>query len=168
MRSVQAVLLSAIVALAAAEASSQAQVTQRRAFLASGADPVKGLPFFPPNALRALEGSYELGGLASPNAPASAPAQDRAQVWYTREAIVLGGSWRRTDLGAGFPSYALSRPQGPVYCVEASGYFLFLEPPEAAPAAWSAFAAAFARKFQAFFQGAASDAELSFPAFVDY
>lgn len=146
-----------------------AQTPVRRALLISGADPVKGLPFFPPNALASLVGAYDLA-LPAPPGSLSSPST-LTEVWYTRESLVLGPAWKRSD-GTLPQALVLDRPQGPVYCLAGEGYRLFLEPPNGsgggAEAAWRAFVPAFERKFQAFFLSAATDAELSFPAFVDY
>lgn len=146
-----------------------AQAPARRALLVSGADPVKGLPFFPPNALASLVGAYDLALPAPPGSLTTPSAL--AEVWYTRESLVLGPAWKRSD-GALPQALVLDRPQGPVYGLAGEGYRLFLEPPNGSAAgaesAWRAFVPAFERKFQAFFLNAATDAELSFPAFVDY
>ena len=163
---------------AAAQAAGSQGTAARRALLSRGADSVKGLPFFPPNALSALVGSYALAGLSSKLAtgPAAAPFSAavwglaEARVWYTRESLVLGSAWRRTDLG-GRLAYSLAQAQRQVLLLREEGYYLFFEfsrDLESEDPRRGAFALAFERKFQAFFQNASGDAELSFPAFVEF
>jgi hypothetical protein len=162
----------------AAQGTAAAQVAAgaQRAFLVRGAASVRGLPFFSANALAALVGAYSLGGAAGATAPggAAAPAQGVAPpepellVWYTREALVLGGSWKQAASYGG-AAFALERPQGPVIVMKAAAYYLFFDLPQAAAERdRRAFIRAFDRKFLAFFENARSDAELSFPAYVDY
>jgi len=164
-------------AQALAPAGAQGRAA-RRAILVRGADAVKGLPFFSPNALAALVGSYDLAGLgataarapAPGAAPGTAPGAAEARVWYTREPLVLGGAWRRTDL-EGSLAYSLAQDGGAVLLLKDPGYYLFFEfSKELAPdeAGRRAFVLSFERKFQVFFQNASNDAELSFPAYVDY
>jgi hypothetical protein len=141
-----------------------------RALLVRGADPVRGLPFFAPNALPGLIGAYSMGGPASQTKVP--PAAPELSIWYTREPLVLGSSWRR-DETYGSGAFLLARPQDQVLVLKAPGYYLFFELTDLSGAAPSdqgrrAFIRAFVRKFSAFFQSAASDAELSFPAYVDY
>lgn len=164
--------------------ASPAQVGPRRAILARGADPVKGLPFFSPNAIAALAGAYGLGGAAaaSPAVPpsasasggsgaATAAASAAVAVWFTRESLALGPEWKRLELGP-YRAYELGSLDGSVVVLRADRYSLFFRAEPAYPplseAEARAFMQAFARKFLAFFENAASDAELSFPAFVDY
>jgi hypothetical protein len=158
-----ALALCLAVPIAAAPAASA-----RRALLVSGADAVKGLPFFQPNAIAALTGAYALASVPS---GASTLGAERVGLWYTREAIVLDASWKRVDLD-GRTAYSLSRGAGSVLCYKEGRFSLFFElGPAAAPgveAERRAFIKAFLKKFLAFFDNAASDAELSFPAYVDY
>jgi hypothetical protein len=138
-------------------AGSQASSAQR-ALLVRGADPVKGLPFFPPNAIPALEGAYSLGGGAK---------GPELAVWYTRESLILGGAWKRAEVG-GLPAFVLARSEGNVVVLRSAQYYLFFELPSGGDSRWRAFIPAFDRKFLVFFENAASDAELSFPAYIDY
>jgi hypothetical protein len=143
-------------------AAAQGTAPARRAILLRGADAVKGLPFFPPNAIAALSGVYGPEGTAS-----GAP---ETRVWYSREALVLSSAWKRADLGAsGLPdesAYALARAGGSVLALRTAKYTLFFELGD--DPGGRDFARAFDRKFRSFFDNAASDAELSFPAYVDY
>jgi hypothetical protein len=138
----------------------------RRAVLLRGADAVKGLPFFPPNAIAALSGAYVPGLPAS----GAAPGRPETAVWYSRELIVLSSAWKRADAGAvGFPdeaAYSLARGSLTVLAIRAPKYTLFFELSD--ESGGREFARAFDRKFRSFFDNAASDAELSFPAYVDY
>ena len=150
----------------AAPAGASPASETRRAILVRGAFAVKGLPFFPPNALPALTGIY------GPDTGSTSPAsrQDEISVWYTPEALVLGGTWKRTDIG-GPEAYLIERPQGPVIVLKSAGYYLFFELPAGTSPDdkdRASFARAFDRKFLVFFTNAATDAELSFPAYVDY
>jgi len=61
----------------------------------------------------------------------------------------------------------LARDGGPVIALAGPGYSLFFELPEDTPA-FRSFLAAFERRFAFFFEGAPTDAELSFPAYLDY
>jgi hypothetical protein len=106
--------------------------------------------------LPALRGEFGLG-------PAIVP------VWSCREKLVLGAAWRpvATDSGARLKARLLDRPQGPVLAFVTEGYVLFFELPQDIPA-YHRFALSLESRFQVFFQNAVSDAELSFPAFVDF
>ena len=160
--------LIALALLSMTALHSQSAPAVRRAVLERGADSVKGLPFFPPNAIAALTGAYDLAGSLAP-ASASGGRQE-ASVWYSRETIVLGSAWKRVDLGfvasAGQVAYSLAGGRGSVLALKGGKYTLFFE--LADDPKTRAFIAAFDRKFQAFFFNANSDAELSFPAYVDY
>jgi hypothetical protein len=175
----------ALVVLALALVSGTAVAAPRRAVLLRGADAVKGLPFFAPNAIAALSGLYALEtpaatgasdsgagaapGQAAPGPTAPGPAAQVA-VWYSRESIVFAPAWKRVD-SRGVAAYAdaaysLARGEGTVLALKSEGYTLFFEitgDPKATD-----FARAFSGKFPIFFRNAASDAELSFPAYVDY
>lgn len=155
-----------------APASAQAGSTAvaQRAILVRGADPVKGLPFFPPNALTALVGAYRPADTTVGGAPVSAASTDETVLWFTREALVFGPSWKRTSLG-GSEYFVLARPQGPVLALKRSGYYLLFAFPAGASAedpSRLAFVRAFDRKFSGFMINATTDEELSFPAYVDY
>jgi len=158
---------------AAGGAVPAAGAAPRRAILLRGADSVRGLPFFPPNAISALSGAYVPSVPAQPAVPDAAgvaPAPTETAVWYSREALVFSPAWKRVDMGAaGFPdeaAYALSRGSVTVLALKAGKYTLFFE--LADYAGGREFAWALDRKFRSFFDNAASDAELSFPAYVDY
>jgi len=145
---------------------------QGRAFLLRGPDVVKGLPFFPPNVLRALAGAYSLDAPSALEPARDASRAGELKLWYTREALVLGSAWKRAEAYGG-GAYLMGRGGGSVLLLRAEGYYLFFELPGAAPSAPEelkrrAFVRAFDRKFLSFFKNAGSDAELSFPAFVDY
>ena len=177
-RRTRACLVSVIALLVVAGVGSQTSSSfARRALLVRGADSVRGLPFFSTNALAALSGAYSLDGPAANGGAKLSAAVPEAAVWYTREALVFGGAWKREDLG-GTAVLVLSRPGASVIALKASRYCLFFEFPSAtgsvttdrgaADARRRAFIKAFDRKFLAFFENAAADAELSFPAYVDY
>jgi hypothetical protein len=144
------------------------------AILLKGAIAERGLPFFGPNAIRALYGEYLLGERAQDAASAvgaaeSAPGKDDprlVRLWYTRESVVLSSAWKASSAyGAG--SRVLDRPEGPAVHLKGEGYSLFLELRSESPEARS-FAPALNRKFAVFFRNASSDAELSFPSTVEY
>jgi hypothetical protein len=151
----------------AAAAPLKAAAAPRRAVLLRGADAVKGLPFFSPNAIAALSGLYALEK-AGAQAEGGAPAQ--VAVWYSRESIVFAAAWKRVD-PRGVSSYAdaaysLARGSGSILAMRSEGYALFFELSDDPRAL--AFARAFSAKFPIFFHNASSDTELSFPAYVDY
>lgn len=129
-----------------------------RALLLSGPEPSRGLPFFPRNALRALRGEYLL-------------SNGRVRVWSCRELLVFGSEWRPADSetlrASGYAVLSLSRAEGPVLAFRGREFALFLEPAADGPA-FRRFALALLRRFSFFFDNAVDDAELSFPAFVDY
>ena len=178
MRRAAAAIASAFALLVLAtplspEAASAGAAPPRREILVRGADPVKGLPFFHPNALSALVGLYLPESAAAGASPigdstraGSAGPEEGITVWYTSEALVLEGSWKRTDMG-GSEAYLLAGPRDPVIVLRLPSHYLFFELP-ATTRTGGAFVRAFDRKFSAFFANAATPAELSFPAFVDY
>ena len=178
MRRAAAVSASAFALLVLAthlspEAASAGTAPPRREILVRGADPVKGLPFFHPNALPALVGLYLPESAAAGSSPigdsaraGSAGPGEGITVWYTSEVLVLEGAWKRTDMG-GSEAYLLAGPRGPVIVLRLPSYYLFFELPSD-DSDGRAFVRAFDRKFSAFFANAATPAELSFPAFVDY
>ena len=151
---------------APAQAAKLSAPNARQAFLVRGADAVKGLPFFPPNAIAALAGAYR------PDAGEGRAADRSAEiaVWYTNEALVLGSPWKRADF-PGRDAFVLGRPQGPVIVLKGTSYYLLFElPAGAAPddPRHRAFIQAFDRKFQVLAGNAATQSDLSFPAYVDY
>jgi hypothetical protein len=167
------IALAALVIAGGALFGAGGAAAPRRAVLLRGADAVKGLPFFPPNAIAALSGAYV------PNRPApaggssaagAAPGLPETAVWYSREFLVLSPAWKRVDsLSVGFPdeaAYALARGSLTILAIRAPKYTLFFELSD--EGGGREFARAFDRKFRSFFDNAAGDAELSFPAYVDY
>jgi hypothetical protein len=172
-RTILALAACALLEPAASAQGTTAQVAApaRRAILLRGADAAKGLPFFPPNAIAALSGAYVADRPASPGASsAAASGAPETAVWYSRETLVFSSAWKRVDLGAaGFPdeaAYSLPRGAFTVLALKAAKYTLFFELSD--DPGGREFARAFDRKFRSFFDNAAGDAELSFPAFVDY
>jgi hypothetical protein len=152
---VAALGLSAVLCAAAQDGAGS------RAILDRGTYAVKGLPFFSPNAIPCLMGEYLF----------PAPKADlRIPVWYTREPLVFGAEWARRDM----PPYAArvllrtegGRQAGAVLSLATARYTLFLELPSDS-AAFRDFAVALEQRFAVFFASAPSDAELSFPAYVD-
>lgn len=156
---------------AAAQAAGNPAV-KKTAVLLRGTYPLRGLPFFGPNAIQSLYGEYHLGIEARDAAAALKAASDelgksnpnRINVWYTREQVVLSSEWKST---AAPGVRILSRPEAEVLFVKGEGYSLFLEC-KAAGSEIRAFALALNRKFSVFFGKASSDTELSFPALVEY
>ena len=137
-------------------AAVAADTVRSPARLLSGPAALRGLPFFAPNAIRVLRGEYDLGPF-------------RVTLWYTREALVFGEAWKAQPSGRGGPakSWLLERSEGPVLAVSGAGYSLFVELPRDS-ASLRRFASALDEKFRVFFLNAPTDAELSFPAFVDF
>jgi hypothetical protein len=160
---------------AAAQAAGNPAV-KKTAVLLRGTYPLRGLPFFGPNAIQSLYGEYHLGIEARDAAAALKAASDelgqgnpnRINVWYTREQVVLSSEWKST-VAPGMR--ILSRPEGrpgiEVLFVKGEGYSLFFEC-NTDNAELRSFALALNRKFAVFFNNASSDAELSFPALVEY
>jgi hypothetical protein len=151
---------------APAQAARLPAPNARQAFLVRGADPIKGLPFFPPNAISALTGA------SRPEAREGGAADRSAEiiVWYTNETLVLGSSWKRADF-PGHDVLAFDRTQGPVLVLKGASYYLFFELPAGAASndpRHRAFILAFDRKFQVLVGNAATQSDLSFPAYVDY
>ena len=166
-------LLAALLLVPAASGAA-APAAPPRAILARGPDPVRGLPFFSPNAIPALRAEYRFPSLAAPSpaAPAAGPDESPAApagpgltLWYSRSPLVFGPAWTRTAL-AERRAYLLPRGEGPVLALAGAGYTLFFELPEDGPA-YRAFALRLDGRFSLYFESAPSDAELSFPAFVD-
>ena len=133
-----------------------AEAIRSPARLLSGPAALRGLPFFAPNAIRVLRGDYDLGPL-------------RVAVWYTREALVFGEAWKSQPSGRGgaAKSWLLERSAGPVLAIAEPGYCLFVELSQDS-ASLRRFAWSLDEKFRVFFLNAPTDAELSFPAFVDF
>ena len=124
--------------------------------LLSGPVALRGLPFFSPNAIRALRGEYRLGS-------------SMVILWSCRDTLVFGPSWKALPSeGSGrLAVRILARDQGSVLALAAPGYTLFFELP-ADSATFRRFALALESRFSIFFDSAPTDAELSFPAFVSF
>lgn len=147
--------LGLVPALPAAGAPPGPASPAATARLAKGPYPVKGLPFFATNALPALQGEYSL-------------AQGSCRVWSCRAGLVFGGEWKSQGRPeAGQPVLRiLASPSSVVLALSGEGYTLFFEAPADSPLLRN-FAYAMEKRFRGFFAGAPTDAELSFPAFVD-
>lgn len=146
-----------------------------RGYLIDGPQPVKGLPFFSPNAIPSLKGSYALASESEGSADLS--HRPSLNLWYTKEALVFGDAWKKADFAGLEARSALisSYKSSSVLALREGRYTLFFVKDgsssgdsDVETAVNKGFILAFEKKFQAFFQNAASDAELSFPAFVDF
>ena len=117
---------------------------------------MRGLPFFGPNAIPALSGLYDVDGR-------------ELRVWSCRETLWLSPEWKPLPSGLDTVSKAFLLQKGPgaILALVAKDYRLFVELPEDS-AILRRFAASLDRRFLVFFQNAKSDAELSFPAYVDF
>lgn len=137
-------------------ASPRLELPPGRALLLRGPEPRKGLPFFSPNALPALVGEYEASTAL-------------IRVWSSRSPISFGSYWELipVKLPDSLRAYRLARAAGPVLALAGPSYALFFELPADTPSGRN-FLIAFERRFAFFFEGAPTDAELSFPAYVDY
>ncbi len=137
-------------------AAARPELPPGRALLLRGPEPRKGLPFFSPNAIPALVGEYEV-------------SKSLVRVWSSRSPLSFGKSWESIPikLPASLRALRLARDGGPVIALAGPDYSLFFELPADTPA-FRSFLAAFERRFAFFFEGAPTDAELSFPAYLDY
>jgi len=137
-------------------AAARPELPPGRALLLRGPEPRKGLPFFSPNAIPALVGEYEVSTAL-------------VRVWSSRSPLSFGKSWESIPikLPASLRALRLARDGGPVIALAGPDYSLFFELPADTPA-FRSFLAAFERRFAFFFEGAPTDAELSFPAYLDY
>ena len=128
------------------------------ALLFRGPDKALGLPFFSPNAIPVLRGSYLLG-------------TDELRVWFTREPLVFGDAWAVDSswmIKAGGRALTMKAAEGLLdLALPAAGWTVIFELPSAEPAV-RRFVAAFVDRFTFFLDNAHSDAELSFPATVTY
>jgi hypothetical protein len=135
-----------------------------RAILIHGPETLRGLPFFSPNAIPALGASYLL-------------ADKAIRVWYTREALWFSDEW-----------HAIPEPSGPgikqvlrrddarlgVIVLRTQRFSLFLSLPDGTGTGagigpeFRRFSAGLVSRFAFFFDNAATDAELSFPATIDF
>ncbi len=128
-----------------------------RGLLAEGPARVGGLPFFPSNATPALSGTYLVG-------------PDRITFWFTRSALFFSESWKDHPALAsatGVPSSLLVLDGRQVFALRWKDHCLFLSAPAGRELS-RAFIVAFVRRFSFFYGTAATDAELSFPAAVDF
>lgn len=147
-------------ALAEAERGTPASARPQPARLESGPEFVRGLPFFAQNAIAALVGRYSVGG-------------DSVRVYSCRGEVFFGPEWSSLPasdsfgLSAGLRCLIRDRETKPVLALRAARYTLFIELPRYAPPLLR-FSFAFADKFAPFFSNADTDAELSFPAFIDF
>jgi len=129
---------------------------QGTALLVRGPDRVRGIPFFSPNAIPALRGSYLIG-------------TETVDLWFTRDPLVFGPDWSpaaswatgskgfAADGGAGVLDLALPSPTWTViFRLPSSG------------ATMHRFVAAFVERFGFFLDNARLDADISFPATVSY
>jgi hypothetical protein len=155
-------------------ADSGIQLKSGRAILIRGPLIFRGLPFFAPNALPGLSGEYLLS-LPAPeptsqgsSGASASPQTLRLRVWYTREPLYFDAGWTRGALGR-YTIYTSRRGAAgaPVIAFALDRYELFVELP-ADSAALRRFAAALEDRFALFFAEAATDADLSFPSFVDF
>ncbi|MGO8692790.1 MAG: hypothetical protein ACLQMF_03865 [Rectinemataceae bacterium] len=155
-------------------AGSAVRTEPGRAMLIRGPLVFHGLPFFAPNALPGLEGEYSLvSGTAEPAVQGSsggAPAERVLQlrIWYTREPLYFGTDWIRGTMGR-YAIYTSKRDAtgAVVIAFAADRYELLVELPSD-DAELRRFAAALEDRFALFFADAATDADLSFPAYVDF
>ncbi|HUX42387.1 MAG TPA: hypothetical protein VMV83_14560 [Rectinemataceae bacterium] len=128
------------------------------AILISGPDRVLGLPFFSPNSIPALRGTYLIG-------------VDRLPVWFTREALFFGTEWGADDTwapGSGLRALTQKAAEGRVdLALRKAGWSVIFELPSTDPAL-RRFVRAFMDRFGFFLENAGSDSALSFPATVAY
>jgi hypothetical protein len=145
---------------AAAGRGGPAAAKPQPARLESGPESVKGLPFFGQNAIAALAGRYSVG-------------EDPVRVYCCRGEVFFGPEWSplpasdSAGLPAGLRCLVRDREANPVLALRAARYTLFIELPRYSQALLR-FSFAFADKFAPFFSNADTDAELSFPAFIDF
>ena len=158
----------------AESAGSAVQVKPGQAILIRGPLVFRGLPFFAPNALPGLEGEYSLAlSSAEPKSQGSAGEVSaeralRLRVWYTREPLYFGTGWIRGTLGR-YTIYTSTHDAtgALVIAFAADRYELLVELPGDS-AVLRRFAIALEDRFAVFFAEATTDAELSFPAYVDF
>ena len=142
--------------LPAAPTALPTQAPSGMALLIRGPDKALGLPFFSPNAIPILRGSYLL-------------SSDEVNIWFTREPLVFGGTWsadRSWTTKAGERSMTMKTPDGRLdLALSNVGWTVILELPSS-DATVHRFVAAFVDRFTFFLDNAHDDAELSFPATV--
>ena len=132
---------------AAASVGAQA----RESILQRGPIPVRSLPYFPPNALKAFQGEYR--------------AEDRRiVVYFTREPLVLPAAWRQARCGQA-PLVRVPAEEGFTLCHAEpgeAGYFLFFDfESDAFP--WCAWTEVFLPRFRYLLAFAKSPSEVPFP-----
>ena len=148
---------------------------QDTAILRAGPDPARGIPYLPPNALAGFRGAYLIGPkdfqLVSRAAPQASPRQPQAaEVFYTREPLVLPQEWgpiRCANLSllvvSGHEQYTLCYRDGQGYTL----FFQFPGPPEQPePAGACAFVESFVRRFQILLGFVDAAREPPFPAIL--
>ena len=145
-------------ALATAPTALPVEAPAGLAILIRGPDRLQGLPFFTPNAIPSLRGSYLLG-------------KDELPFWFTREALVFGGAWvddaSWVTKAGGRPLTSRTAGGRIDLALRYPGWSIILELPSADPAIHR-FVGAFIDRFTFFLDNAKSDAELSFPATLAY
>ncbi|MEI6385252.1 MAG: hypothetical protein WCQ50_01365 [Spirochaetota bacterium] len=128
-----------------------------RGLLAEGPARVGGLPFFPSNATPALSGSYLV-------------ASDRITFWFTRSTLYFSPAWKDSPnlaTATGVPASVLVQGERQVLALRWKDHSLFLSAPSGRELP-RAFVVALVRRFSFFYGSVTSDAELSFPAAVDF
>ncbi|HUW42579.1 MAG TPA: hypothetical protein VMV90_16365 [Rectinemataceae bacterium] len=169
--------MQALVAASGTTPMAALQVAPGRAILVSGPLAFRGLPFFSPNALSGLVGEY---ALAPPAVGAQGPAAAgsgggvpvlrtlTARVWFTHEPLYFGARWTRGALGR-YTVYSSTDQvtSSVILAFTSDRYELLVELPSGTTA-FHRFAMALADRFALFFSESATDADISFPAFVDY
>jgi hypothetical protein len=156
-----AVAVCACILLCASSLCAQASSAQpasgvATARLMKGPEAVRGLPFFGPNAIAALAGEYAVGTY-------------RLSVYSCRGPVYLGAGWKAVSMGErpAVSAFLLAGPPSAVVALKTDRYTLFIGLPEDLPAL-RRFSLALEDRFSSFFDNAPTDAELSFPAYVDY
>jgi hypothetical protein len=146
----------AVLAILLLLAGPPAGAQSGQAILQRGPLAARGIPFLPPNVLRAYRGEY----LA---------AETRIVVYFTRESLVLPAGWRPASCGQDtllrvpdeeFPTFCYADPGE-------AGYSLFLsfESFEAEPFPWCAWTEAFLQRLRYLL---AFSSEVPFPAVIEY
>ena len=162
--------LAALLALAAAQAAgaqarpepadSPAVPERGSALLERGPLAVKGIPFLPPNSLPAFWAEYRVAG-------------DFAEVWYTRQPLVLPAAWPKLRCGA-WSLLLVTVDAGLAVCYAGPlqegepAVYLFFSLASGDPAAGCGWVEAFLQRFRYLLAFAASGTEIPFPAVLEY
>ena len=163
--------LAVVLALAAAQtagaqatrarpADSPALLERETALLERGPLTVKGIPFLPSNVLPAYWAEYRVAG-------------DPAEVWYTRQPLVLPAAWPKLRCGA-FSLLLVPVDAGLVVCFAGPlqegepAVYLFFSYASGEPASWCGWVEAFLQRFRYLLAFAASGTEVPFPAVLEY